>query len=258
MRLYHVYVHFMGISSEIYKNLSHDEALVRYVCPFIDQEVTMLQGEMYNVTQWGIINVFETNRAIDSEWPIKEADHKIDYVGELRKHLWNELNANATEVAFREAIALIDSGNYKAIRFQLAEGVGRKESFFICPMDNEEVNHNYEYVIKPIVKQHQFEIHRIDEYAHTQEISGVILDAIARSKFIIADLTDTRPNCYYELGYAHALRKPVIILAKKGTHRHFDISMYKWIYWESYTDLKSLLEKEIGDLILAWGKEDSQ
>lgn len=256
MKLYHVYVHFMGISSSIYKNLSHDEALVRYICPFVNQEVTMLHREMYNMSQWGIINVFETDRPIDSNWPIKESDHKVDYVGELRKQLWNVLKADVTEAAFREAITLTESGNYKAIRLQIAEESGRKESFFICPMDNEEVNHNYEYVIKPLIKQYQFEIHRVDEISHTQEINRVILDAIARCKFVIADLTDTRPNCYYELGYAHALRKPVIILAKKGTHRHFDISMYKWNYWESYTDLKPLLEKEIGDLISQWIKED--
>lgn len=255
MKLYHVYVHIMGISSKIHKNLSHNEALVRYVCPFVNQEVTMLQGEMYNISQWGIVNVFETDKPIDSSWPIKEKEHEIDYVSELRRHLWDELGANVTEAAFRDAIRLTASGNYKAIKLQVAEKFGRKESFFICPMDNEEVNHNYEYVIKPMVRQYHFEIHRVDEIAHTQEINSIILDAIAQCKFVIADLTDVRPNCYYELGYAHALRKPVVIIAKKGTQRHFDISMYKWNYWESYKDLKATIEKELGDLMQHWSKE---
>jgi hypothetical protein len=245
----------MGIDSLMYKNLSRDEALLRYVCPFVNQEVTILHGEMYNMSQWGIVNVFETDRPIDSDWPIKAADHKSGYVAALRKYLWDELKANVTEETFRETIALTASGSYKAIGLQIAEALGRKESFFICPMDNAEVNHNYEYVIKPLVKQYQFEIHRADELVHTREISGVILEAIARCRFVIADLTEARPNCYYELGYAHALRKPAVILAKKGTQRHFDISMYKWNYWESYTDLKKLLEKEIGDLIPQWNNE---
>lgn len=210
---------------------------------------------MYNMSQWGIVNVFETDRPIDSDWPIKAADHKSNYVRALRQYLWDELKANVTEEVFREAITLTASGSYKAIGLQIAEAVGRKESFFICPMDNPEVNHNYEYVIKPLVKQYQFEIHRADELVHTREISGVILEAIARCRFVIADLTEARPNCYCELGYAHALRKPAVILAKKGTQRHFDISMYKWNYWESYTDLKQLLEKEIGALIPKWNQE---
>jgi len=89
MNLYHVYVHFMGISSKIHKNLSHNEALVRYVCPFVNQEVTTLHGEIYNMSQWGIVNVFETDRPIDSDWPIKTKDHKINYVDALRRHHTN-------------------------------------------------------------------------------------------------------------------------------------------------------------------------
>lgn len=252
MKLYHVYVHIMGIKSEFHKNLSYNEALVNHVCPFVNREVTIFNSEMYNMSQWGIVSVFVTDRPIDSAWPIKVSDKECDYVGVLRKHLWEVLQANVTEKVYREAVSLISSGEYKAIATQVAEALGRRESFFICPMDNSEVNHNYEYVIKPLIKQYQFDIHRIDEFSHTQEITAVILETIARCKFVVADLTETRPNCYYELGYAHALRKPVIILAKKGTPRHFDISMYKWNYWESYTDLKPLLERELDSLISEW------
>lgn len=258
MKLYHVYAHVMGIQSEFYKNLSHDEALFNHICPFVNREVTIFHGEMYNMSQWGIVNVFATERAIDSDWPIEAKDRKeYEYVGALRKHLWEVLKANVTEEVFREAVLLTAGGGYRAIASQVAEALGRRESFFICPMDNSEVSHNYEYVIKPLVKQYQFDIQKVDEISHTQEITGVILEAIARSKFVIADLTEARPNCYYELGYAHALQKPAIILAKKGTLRHFDISMYKWNYWESYTDLKPLLEQELHGLIAHWNQEVS-
>lgn len=257
MKLYHVYVHVMGIRSDFYMNLSREEALVTYVCPFVNQEVTTFHGELYNMSQWGIMNVFATDKAIDSNWPIKASDQKYDYFGALRKHLWEVLQANVTEEVYREAISLKTSGGYKAIAMQIAEALGRRESFFICPMDNNEVNHNYEYVIKPLVKQYQFDIHKVDEISHTRETTGVILEAVARCKFVIADLTEARPNCYYELGYAHALRKPAIILAKKGTPRHFDISTYKWNYWESYTDLKQLLEKELHGLMPQWSQEVS-
>ncbi len=251
MRLYHVYIHIMGISSRMHRNLAREEALLKYVCPFVNREVTILDQEMYNMGEWGIMDVFATDRPIDSLWPIKASEN----VGNLRKHLWDELHANVTEEVYREAVALIASGEYKAIASQVAEALGRRECFFICPMDNAEVEHNYEYVIKPLVKQHQFTIRRIDEVSHTREITSVILDTLARSRFVIADLTDAKPNCYYEVGYAHALRKPVILLAKKGTPRHFDIAGYKWNYWESYKDLKPTLEQEIEGLMSQW-KQD--
>jgi hypothetical protein len=249
----------MGISSEFFKNLSHDEAFFKHICPFVNREVTTFHGEMYNMSEWGIMTVFATDRAVDSDWPVRTKDcNEHKYIQALRKHLWEVQKANVSEEAFREAVMLTERGEYKAISSQVVETFGRRESFFICPMDNPEVNHNYEYVIKPLVKQFQFDIQKVDEISHTLEITDVILEAIVRSRFVIADLTDARPNCYYEVGYAHALRKAVIILAKKGTPRHFDISTYKWNYWESYTDLKPVLECELRAVMAYFSQEASE
>jgi predicted methyltransferase len=41
--------------------------------------------------------------------------------------------------------------------------------------------------------------------------------AIERADFIVADITDKNPNVMYEVGFAHALRKPVIPIVKRGT-----------------------------------------
>ena len=37
-----------------------------------------------------------------------------------------------------------------------------------------------------------------------------IQTAIEQADFIIADLSDSNPNVMYEVGYAHAMRKPVL------------------------------------------------
>ena len=41
--------------------------------------------------------------------------------------------------------------------------------------------------------------------------------AIERADFIVADITDKNPDVMYEVGFAHALRKPVIPIVKRGT-----------------------------------------
>jgi predicted nucleotide-binding protein len=41
---------------------------------------------------------------------------------------------------------------------------------------------------------------------------NAVTDAIKLSDFIVVDITRQNPNVMYELGYAHALRKPTILL----------------------------------------------
>lgn len=253
---YHIKIGITGMTSWIEKNKSKEECLTSYVCPFINKEITLLEDEhLFNMSSFGYLNVYETKKPIDSDWPIQkkdfEEDDKIDrwrYTSALEKAL-QENSRDITSEIYSEAITLIDTGKYLEIRQKIKRDIIQRTSFFICPFDNKDIDHNYEFVVKPIVEKHSFSIFRADEINHTRTINEVIISQINKSTFIIADLTDARPNCYYEVGYAHSLGKPVIIIAKEGSERHFDISTYKWNYWNDYKDLKPTLEKEIAALI---------
>jgi hypothetical protein len=65
--------------------------------------------------------------------------------------------------------------------------------------------------VRETLKETGFEVMTREEAALTS-ISTHIADAIQSSDLIIADLTEGNPNVMYELGYAHALRKPTILL----------------------------------------------
>ncbi len=74
---------------------------------------------------------------------------------------------------------------------------------------------------------------RIDKEHPLEDLVNRIKDEIRKAKFIVADLTDERPSCYFEAGYAEALPRPVIYVASKDsvfhpgtqTKIHFDIHM---------------------------------
>ena len=86
---------------------------------------------------------------------------------------------------------------------------------------------------------------KVDEHLDSkQRIVPVITSAIRRSAFVIADVTDPRPNVYYELGYAHALAKDVVLTAKEGTALPFDIFDVPTQYWDSQDMLEKKLEAE--------------
>jgi hypothetical protein len=233
----------------IEKNKTREEILAKYLCPFVNQELTLENNDLLNQSSIVSLSIYGTDKPIDSDWPINKKKYDLlTYRGELEKAIENVSN-HLTKDFYEEAVYLINSHEYKALREKIAESKISKYSFFICPFGNKSVDHNYKYVIKPIVEKLQFAINRVDEISHNKLITEVILDSIRKSKFIIADLTDSRPNCYYELGYAHALGKPVIILAKEGTQKHFDISLYRWIFWIDYKDLKTKFEEELSNII---------
>ena len=83
---------------------------------------------------------------------------------------------------------------------------------------------------------------RVDDNFSFQQIYLKVLNHIRLAEFIIADLTFERPNCYYEIGYAHALGKKVILTARRGTEIHFDISNFSVIWYNSMSELERKLK----------------
>ncbi len=66
---------------------------------------------------------------------------------------------------------------------------------------------------------------------------GVILDDIIRNvaaaRLLVADLTGRNPNVFYELGYAHALRKPVVLLVQSHSDVPFDLKHFRVVEYST-------------------------
>ena len=63
------------------------------------------------------------------------------------------------------------------------------------------------------LKREGVRVLQLDEMLQPGAIwANAIADAIRRADFVVVDITNANPNITYELGYAHALRKPTIIL----------------------------------------------
>lgn len=56
---------------------------------------------------------------------------------------------------------------------------------------------------------------------------------------------------YYELGYAHALDKPTILLAERGKKPPFDISGYRHLFYDNTIAGKTRVEDDLRKHITA-------
>ncbi|MFH1845101.1 MAG: hypothetical protein ABIF77_18080 [bacterium] len=93
---------------------------------------------------------------------------------------------------------------------------------------------------------------RIDKEHPLEDLVGRIKKEIRDAAFIVADLTDERPSCYFEAGYAEALPRPIVYVASKQsvlnpgmpTRIHFDIHMNVHLF-TNHGELKEKLESAI-------------
>lgn len=64
---------------------------------------------------------------------------------------------------------------------------------------------------------------RVDEQTFTEGILDRIFNQISKADVIVADMTGRNPNVFYEVGYAHALGKVVLLLTQNVADIPFDL-----------------------------------
>ncbi len=100
-------------------------------------------------------------------------------------------------------------------------------------------------VYKECFKKFDIKAIRADDIEHEDVITDRIIEEIKTSEFLLGDLTYERPSVYYEIGYAHSLRRRVIMYRKKDTQIHFDLAAYNCPEYENMRELRDLLLKRL-------------
>ena len=105
-----------------------------------------------------------------------------------------------------------------------------------------------------VCAEYRFTAFKVDDHFDAnRRIVPNIIDAIRRCAFIIADVSEPRPNVYYELGFAQALGKDVITTAYEGTQLPFDIFDVPTQYWDCQDTLERKLRTELGRIGRKYG-----
>lgn len=123
--------------------------------------------------------------------------------------------------------------------------------FVIMPFRGQEMADAYA-AIKDECNKLRLRAKRIDENTGSGLVIREITDLIERAEFIICDLTNERPNVYYELGYAHGVGNEameILLIAREGAVLHFDIAPLRVNYYSSSEHLRPIVSSHLKAMI---------
>lgn len=124
--------------------------------------------------------------------------------------------------------------------------------FVIQPFDNGKFDKRYVDIFEPAIKKAEFEPYRIDNDLSVRIPIDEIEKGISESSICFAEITTDNPNVWYELGFAFACDKDVIMVCSEERqgkfpfdiqHRH--IITYKTSSTSDFNNLEDTITRKI-------------
>lgn len=111
--------------------------------------------------------------------------------------------------------------------------VGSTDSCFVMMPFASPLGGYYETLYKPAIEKAGLQAVRADaEIFGAGKIMDQVWAGIRRAKVLVAELTSRNPNVFYELGLAHALKKPVVLVSSNEDDVPFDLKHIRVIYYD--------------------------
>jgi hypothetical protein len=215
--VYHAIAILSGDRQKTLPNRSESEMLSQVVLPFVSTGVvTAKWGSKTRSYQVLELRIFETA----TRWDKKK--------GALADHTKGKKNRfNKFEMRANKLLAINKPKVFVVMPIQ-GEKYGTQEQQRI----HREYDQRFEK-IEGVVSDAGGVAIRIDKEHPLEDLVSRIKKEIRSSSFVIADLTDERPSCYFETGFAEGIGRKVLYVASKqsvgkpgtDTKIHFDIHM---------------------------------
>lgn len=114
-----------------------------------------------------------------------------------------------------------------------AANVGANDTCFVMQPFAAPLGDYYEKIYKPAIEKAGLKPVRADaDIFGTGKIMDQVWDGIRAAKVLVAELTTRNPNVFYELGLAHALEKPVVLVSSREDDVPFDLQHIRVIYYD--------------------------
>jgi hypothetical protein len=118
------------------------------------------------------------------------------------------------------------------------------DGFMIMPF-RPDIDPIYTDCVRPVVEELKLTIRRGDDFFSNHSIISEIWGAIYHARFVIAECTGRNANVNYELGIAHTLGKPAIMITQNLEDIPFDLRHLRIILYENTPDGLSALKQQL-------------
>lgn len=94
--------------------------------------------------------------------------------------------------------------------------------------------------LKPVYEDHMLNVAKVlgltivrgDDFFNAKSVMSDIWESICGTRAVIADCTGRNPNVFYEIGLAHTVGKPVILITQNEKDVPFDLRHIRYIRYE--------------------------
>lgn len=122
--------------------------------------------------------------------------------------------------------------------FDSPKQVEHAEVFVAMPF-REPFDSLYSKHIATAVEGLNLTVHRADEAKGAGAIMNEVWSRIRGAKLVVAVVTGANPNVFYEIGLAHALGRPVVLLQQAGDRAPFDLAHLRILPYDAAQVSKS-------------------
>lgn len=120
--------------------------------------------------------------------------------------------------------------------------------FVLMPF-NSKLKAVYTNHIKPLGETLGVTIKRADDFFSPKPFMVKVWDGICSARLVIADCTEKNPNVFYEIGMAHTVGKPVILITRSEKDIPSDIKHIDFIEYAYDPEGAKDLTEKLGNII---------
>ncbi|NGZ17126.1 hypothetical protein G6Z94_07145 [Vibrio aestuarianus] len=229
--------------------------LVVYISPVISLVLVVLV--FFNTRMSSMAKKYEDYKNDNFRQSIEKELYSLQRELSINKERFDSINHLVKDVKYSSANYINKySASQDAISQEFLNNLGifdfpevdPKKIFVLTPFNNE--FYSQYMTVKHTVEDLGFKCVRGDDSNISSNILAHVIEEMLSAKIVIANISGRNPNVFYELGIAHALGKPVLLISESLSDIPFDIHSQRILAFRDERELTKNLNKWLIETLL--------